>query len=309
MSSLICNSCQNIPLLVFLSGLTVKFSCCKTILARYFDIDKVIEDNFILRCQVSSCEKKDSNNTNFIFYLNKLICYTCYKNYESKKHKTKSSYIENNLIPCTCKIHYSKFIYYEESNNNFYCAKCNYPKNVLNVDALKKKYGNKLFNYNIIENSVPSCFKKLYQILINDYKKYGDNLKVINAFFNIENLKNYIENYLISFSPICPDCKIIYSIKIDDKTNNIETIEVSCKCNDNTFNSLEEFEKQINQIECQKCNKIFQQNNIFYDFLSENFICFECMEKRNTLDYILFNEICYICCLHKKEFQYYCKKC
>lgn len=309
MSSLICNSCQNIPLLVFLPGLRVKFSCCKTILARHFDIDKVIEDNFILRCQVSSCEKRDSNNTNFIFYLNKLICETCYKNYESKKHKRKSSYIENNLIPCTCKMHYSKFIYYEESNNNFYCAKCNYPQNVLKIDVLKKKYGNKLLNYNIIENSVPFCFKKLYQILINDYKKYGENLKAINALFNIENLKKYIENYLICFSPICPDCKIIYSIKLEDKTNNKETIEVSCKCDDKTFNSLEEFEKHINQIECQKCNKIFKQNNIFYDFLSENFICFECMEERKPLDYILFNEICYICCLHKKEFQSYCKKC
>ena len=314
MSSLICKFCKNIPYVEFLPGHTLKFSCCKTNSIRYLDIENEIENNYTLKCELPCCMQK---STVVSYYLKRVICEDCLKDFQSKqKKKTTDSYIINDSIPYTCKRHYSKYIYYDESNKEYFCTSCKFFGNkLLQYKDLREKYEKDSFDFNKLNNSIPFCFKKLFKILKNDYEKYGKNFKVINCYFNIKNLKNYIEEYSI-ISPICSICKKLYFIKIDrdnsenvidDKSNYL--LEASCQCQTNTFHSIKEFEEYINTIKCEKCDDLFQQKDIFYDFICGKLFCFKCMEEINNLDFILFNEICYICCLHKNQFIYYCKKC
>ena len=43
--------------------------------------------------------------------------------------------------------------------------------------------------------------------------------------------------------------------------------------------------------------------NIFFDILSDNILCDKCLNERNTFDYIRFNEIAYICKIHKNKYE------
>lgn len=81
MTALICNRCLNIPYIQFLPGLKIKFSCCKSMLITHFDLDERINFFYSLKCQRSSCLKKEA----FINYTyGELICDKCLKNKKKK---------------------------------------------------------------------------------------------------------------------------------------------------------------------------------------------------------------------------------
>lgn len=123
MTVLICNICYQIPHIEFLPGLMIKFSCCKEILIPHFDLDEIIKINYTLMCSKSCCSK---NNQNFHFISGSLICEECLNKLKINKNKINNE-IKEESIPLTCKSHYKKYIYYEESRNFLlYCNECNW---------------------------------------------------------------------------------------------------------------------------------------------------------------------------------------
>ena len=87
------------------------------------------------------------------------------------------------------------------------------------------------------------------------------------------------------------------------QTKDSNTFELSCKCGKNNYSSVEELEKEIDTIVCNNCEKSFNQVDMFLDFLSEEILCKKCLNERNTFDYIRFNEIAYICDIHKNKYE------
>lgn len=311
MTALICNRCLNIPYIQFLPGLKIKFSCCKSMLITHFDLDERINFFYSLKCQRSSCLKKDA----FINYTyGELICDNCLKN---KKKKVFEKNIKNDNICITCKQHYKKYRYYNKTTGLLFCQDCSYPNDITDLIEFRKEKKNiEIFkDYECYENSISTYFKILFKRIRETYQIYKKNL-VPNAFMNLINIKEFFDNSNI-LSPICPLCKDIYDIKIKneiDKQSGLDnkeiiTVEIKCNCNDDIFNSIDELENKINLVTCNSCNEVYEQKYVFYNICNESIICEKCLKNEKIIEYICLNEICYICIIHKLEYKYCCKKC
>ena len=315
MTELICNKCYQIPHIYFLPGLMIKFSCCEDKLVPHFDLEERIKVDYILKCSKSTCSK---NNKNFHLISGKLICEECLNILNINKKKINND-IHADLIAITCKIHYKKYIYYKKFKNYLlYCNECDSLNGSILLRAFYKEL--KIENFDINEKLINIYLLPLFKNLKKTYEIYQKTIP--NAYLNFINFKEYFDNYDI-ISPFCPECKKIYNINNnnyskDNKNNNsslmsenisTNNLEVKCRCGPKDYNSINQFEEKLNSITCCNCNEIFEQNKMFYDIISEEIICEECLKSRRTIDYIRFNEICYICCLHRFNFEFYCEKC
>ena len=168
----------------------------------------------------------------------------------------------------------------------------------------------KISNIRIPSNSLDifPCYSSLAKRINETYemaKKKSPCL--INSYLNLLNLTKFIEEFPI-ISPLCQMCKEIFNINIS-QTKDSNTFELSCKCGKKVYSSVEELEKEIDTIVCNNCEKSFNQVDMFLDFLSEEILCKKCLNERNTFDYIRFNEIAYICDIHKNKYEFFCDKC
>ena len=119
MSALICLKCKKVPYIEFGPGLTIKIMCCRTLLLRYQDVDKFIENSFTLKCQL--CHKKDDHVN---FSIKSLICDTFIAN---KKIKIT---LKGESIPNTCVEHNKKYEYYDPEEHLLFCEYCEVTKNL-----------------------------------------------------------------------------------------------------------------------------------------------------------------------------------
>lgn len=180
---------------------------------------------------------------------------------------------------------------------------------------------NLITDYNENKGSYSKYFEKLIKVIKETYKKYEKPM-VLNAYYNLCNLINFLKNYSIIL-PLSPECN--QSFKFNIKNDNYiskeskstiefkykpKSFEVSCNCfNNKQYNSIIEFEKSINSIICYNCQLQFEQKYILYDCISEKYFCEECSKTYISLDYIRFNEMKIICWIHKIKFESYCKNC
>jgi len=135
-----------------------------------------------------------------------------------------------------------------------------------------------------------------------------------NIYFNIKNIKNFLEDYDL-LSPVCSQCMKIYNIKINENSlnnqngDNNKIYEVVCKCSSEIYNSIEDIEKKFNSIICYNCDNMFDQKDMFYDIIFDKLFCEECLKDKKTVDYIRFNELCYYCGIHRFKLESFCKRC
>ena len=297
MSALICLKCKKVPYIEFVPGLTIKIMCCRTLLLRYQDVDKFIENSFTLKCQL--CHKKDDHVN---FSIKSLICDTCIAN---KKIKIT---LKGESIPNTCVEHNKKYEYYDPEEHLLFCEYCDITKNSVKVDDYIKNL--KISNIIIPSYSLDifPCYSSLAKRINVTYemaKKKSPCL--INSYLNLLNLKKFIEEFPI-ISPLCQICKEIFNINIR-QTKESNAFEISCKCGKNDYSSIEELEKEIDTIVCNNCENSFNQVDMFLDFLSEEILCKKCLNERNSFDCLRFNEIAYVCSIHKNKYKFFCDKC
>ena len=120
---------------------------------------------------------------------------------------------------------------------------------------------NLITDYNENKGSYSKYFEKLIKVIKETYKKYEKPM-VLNAYYNLCNLINFLKNYSIIL-PLSPECNQIFKFNIkndnyiskESKSSTIEfkykpkSFEVSCNCfNNKQYNSIIEFEKSINSI-------------------------------------------------------------
>ena len=300
MSTLICRKCKQIPYIEFIPGLSVKFMCCTISLISHKDLNNFIEKDFTLRCQ------EHKNNVNINYVSKKLLCDSCINKFNIK------SFIKCDSIPIHCLIDNKHYEYYDLETHVLYCEFCKRPCTAKKIEDIKKKLliGKIETKKEFID--ISPYYKCLAERINKTYETYKNNkISVINPYLNLLNLNNFINDYSI-ISPICQICKEIYNINICDnidEINNNNILEISCKCGNNFFSSVNEFENKINSIICDGCKTNFNQMNIFFDILSDNILCDNCLNKRNTFDYIRFNEIAYICKIHRNKYEKYCDLC
>ena len=297
MSTLICSKCKQVPYIEFLPGLSLKLMCCRILLLRYQDVDKYLEKYFTLRCQL--CLKKGEAMN---YSLNSLICDTCLA---KKKLKI---ILKNESISNTCIKHNKKYEYYDPEKHILFCEYCQFTQKAMKVDDYIKKI-------QISNISIPSDSPDIIPYFSNIAKRINETYAMIkkkspsfiNSYLNLLNLKKFIEEYPI-ISPLCQVCKEIYNINVSETKEN-KLAQISCKCGTNSYSSIEELEKEIDSVVCNKCGNIFNQMDMFLDFLTEEILCKKCLNEKNTFDYIRFSEIAYICSIHKKKFKFFCDKC
>ena len=298
MSSLICRECKQIPYIDFLPGLNIKIMCCKEFILSSQNIDKIIENNFTLSCQNNSCNGK---NTEINYFSKKLLCDICIKSNNIK------TYIPNESIPNICLEHDKKYQYYDPQQHKLFCEYCNFPKSVINIDVYKKQI--KTQNIQISDNSLDKLpyFSNLAKRIIQTYEiTKRKSAPFLNSYLNLSNLKKFLDEYLI-ISPLCQECKTLYNFSIPENAKN--NILISCKCGTYSYSSVNELENKIDCITCNECKNNFNQKNMYWDFLSEDILCEKCLNKRNTFDFLRYNELAYICSIHKIKYYFFCEKC
>ena len=212
MKALICKKCLNIPYVEFIPGLIVKFSCCSSILVYHFDLDKEIEDNFTLKCSKKFCSKM---STNFNYISGSVICDDCLKIFNANKEIQK---INLNSLGTICLYHKEKYKYYSKDKNILYCDSCLFKKeNVYELKNFRKEENKEKLNINI-EDECPinDYFKILFERINRTYEIFIKN-NIPNAYFNLKNLNNFLDDFNI-ISPFCPKCNKIYHINIYHKS-------------------------------------------------------------------------------------------
>lgn len=321
MTYLICNVCFQIPFIEFMPGLLVKFTCCTTNIIRHFDLDMHITRLTSLKCSRVQCHSKSSN---FHYFLKSILCEDCFKNYLANNNIKQNNYIEYDYdkFPKICKEHFKPYKYYDEKKHLLFCDDCDSFGNEKEIKEIQKNCKrNLLTDYNENKGSYSKYFEKLIKIIIETYKKYEKSM-ILNAYYNLSNLNNFLKNYSIIL-PLCPKCNKIFKFNIKNDNyiskkskstiefkNKTKSFEVSCNCIKNEqYNSIIEFEKSINSIICYNCHLQFDQKYILYDCISEKYFCEECSKTFISLDYIRFNEMKIICWIHKIKFESYCKNC
>ena len=300
MSLLICTRCKQVPYIEFLPGLLTKIMCCQTIFVRHIDLEEFLEKYYTLKCK--DCSQNKDNNINFCS--NKILCDDCLGKYNIK------NYIKNDLIPIKClKDNCKNYEYYELKTHRLYCDYCT--KNT----CVKVKEFKKNLNPSLIEvkyNKPILYFDGLINRIIKSYEILKKHPAAINSYLNLSNLKKFIEGYSI-ISPLCQKCKEMYNINILDNNS----LEILCNCGKESFNSLSELEKKIDLIECNSCGNKFNQSKMFSDFLSKDIFCEKCAIEKGLFDYLRYNEILYVCAIHKIKNcffcenygNYFCEKC
>ena len=180
--------------------------------------------------------------------------------------------------------------------------------------------------YKKYEIKIGIDISKLY--FIYNGNKINDNLnlnEIINEEDKRRNIINILvyennetiikENEIISKEIICPECKENILIRIDEYKINL----YNCKNNHNINNILiKEYENKekidISKIICDKCkikNKSNTYNNEFYRCnICKMNICPLCKSNHNNNHKIInYNNKNYICEIHNKDYNKYCKEC
>ena len=317
MKSLICRKCFQVPYVEFLPGMMTKFISHEQNIISHIDLDEIIENLFTLKCSNQNCQKESQD---FHFLFDYIICDKCFGYVKNNTKKT-NKYIESGSLLKKCKSHFTKYSYYSQERHCLFCKNCDIPKDSKELkeydNDFKKESINKLDNLLKSENKdFPKIYKLLFRRIIETYEKYGKAQK-FNAYYNVLNAINFINNYSI-IAPFCQKCKAIFNFNFQDNINNkiieeneenIFNLEVSCKCTTINFNSITDFETNINKNICDNCKKYFAQRDLIYDGIFEQFFCEECAKQKLSLDYIRYDEFIYICWIHKKNFEYYCSNC
>ena len=295
MSLLICTKCKQVPYIEFLPGLLTKIFRCETKLVRHIDLDEFIENYYTLKCQNCSQNKEDNIN----FCSNKLICNDCLQRFNIK------NYITNDSIPNKClDDDNTKYEFFEPKTHRLYCEYCA-KKGCMRIEEFKKSFEQPTISLRTLK-PIP-YFNNLKERIIKTYEKSKKQPSIINSYLNLSNLEKFINNYSI-ISPLCQRCKEVYNINVHENLEN-NSFEISCKCGQEKFNSVIEFEKKIDLIECDVCRNKYNQGNMFLDFLTQDILCEKCLIEKCAFDYIRFNEIPYICSLHKNNYCFFCQNC
>jgi len=185
------------------------------------------------------------------------------------------------------------------------------------IENIYIKYGAKIgtniskiyfiYNGNIIDNN---------NLILNEIINEEDKKRNIMNILVNENIKTIIkENIIKSKEIMCPKCNENILIKINDYKINL----FNCKNNHNIDNILlNEFENieyiDISKIICDKCkikNKSNTYNNEFYRCnICKINLCPLCKSKHNNSHKIInYDNKNYICEMHIKEYNKYCKDC
>ena len=151
----------------------------------------------------------------------------------------------------------------------------------------------------------------LYEI-INEEDKRRNMINILVNEIDEEIIK---KNEMISKEIICPKCKENILIIINEYKINL----FNCKNNHNIYNILiKEFENiekiDISKIICDKCkinNKSNTYKNEFYRCnICKMNICPLCKSNHNNNHKLInYNNKNYICEIHKKDYNRYCKDC
>ena len=282
------------------------------------ELDKKIEELFTLKCSKKNCEKKSQD---FHVLFSSIICDKCF-GYIKDNIKNKDYYIKSDLLLKNCKSHFKNYSYFDQESLCFFCEFCAIPKTAKKINEYDIEFQiEKMNNFDKLVNSkinieYPRFYEQLVKRIILTYKKYGKTQK-FNAYYNALNVIKFLSNYSI-LAPFCQKCKKIFHMNILANSNNIIepnekeakfTLEVSCKCSKLNYYSIEEFENIMNSNICDNCNNSFTQKDLIYDAIFDKFLCQKCANQKLSLDYLGFNEFIYICWIHKKSFDSYCKKC
>lgn len=309
MNALICNKCLQIPYVDFLPGLMVKFSCCETTLVPHFYLEEKIKLRYSIKCSKISCQKK---NGNIHYALKNLYCEDCLK--DSKLKSKINNDINPNSFAMTCKNHFKKFTYYNSTNHLLYCEECDIPQNSVKLNNFKENLKPEIIKeLKIKEKIINKYLKCIFNKILETYELFKSKTNP-NIYFNIKNIKNFLEDYDL-LSPVCSQCMKIYNIKLNENSlnnqngDNNKIYEVVCKCSSEIYNSIEDIEKKFNSIICYNCDNMFDQKDMFYDIIFDKLFCEECLKDKKTVDYIRFNELCYYCGIHRFKLESFCKRC
>ncbi len=309
MNALICNKCLQIPYVDFLPGLMLKFSCCETTLVPHFYLEEKIKLRYSIKCSKISCQKK---NGDIHYALKNLYCEDCLK--DSKLKSKINNDINPNSFAMTCKNHFKKFTYYNSTNHLLYCEECDIPQNSVKLNNFKENLKPEIIKeLKIKEKIINKYLKCIFNKILETYELFKSKTNP-NIYFNIKNIKNFLEDYDL-LSPVCSQCMKIYNIKINENSlnnqngDNNKIYEVVCKCSSEIYNSIEDIEKKFNSIICYNCDNMFDQKDMFYDIIFDKLFCEECLKDKKTVDYIRFNELCYYCGIHRFKLESFCKRC
>ena len=94
-----------------------------------------------------------------------------------------------------------------------FCEYCDGSGNKKEIKEIQKNCKrNLLTDYNENKGSYSKYFEKLIKIIKETYKKYEKPM-VLNAYYNLCNLINFLKNYSIIL-PLCPECNQIFKFNI-----------------------------------------------------------------------------------------------
>lgn len=98
-----------------------------------------------------------------------------------------------------------------------FCENCDCSGNEKEIKEIQKNSKrNLLTDYNENKGFYSKYFEKLIKIINETYKKYEKSM-ILNAYYNLSNLNNFLKNYSIIL-PLCPECNQIFKFYI--KNNN-----------------------------------------------------------------------------------------
>ena len=153
---------------------------------------------------------------------------------------------------------------------------------------------------------------KLSDIMVND-DKVSNKMKII--IYDINDEKNKNNSIVPSKNIICPDCKEISKIKINDYKINLLDCKNGHNINGILLSDFQNTQKiDISQIICQQCkekNKSITHNNEFYRCINCKLnLCPLCKSIHDNYHYIInYEKQYYICNLHKEFYSNYCEEC
>ena len=153
---------------------------------------------------------------------------------------------------------------------------------------------------------------KLFDIITND-DKISNKMKIIAN--NINDSENKINSIVPSKSIICPECKKLSKIKINEYKINLFDCKNGHNINDVLLGEFQNTQKiDISQIKCDQCkerNKSVTHNHEFYKCINCKMnLCPLCKSIHDNCHYIInYEKQFYVCYIHKEFYSSYCEQC
>ena len=180
----------------------------------------------------------------------------------------------------------------------------------INKVQIEKNSVRYLYQGNIIQDSNKNL--KLIDIISNS-DKISNKMKI---FINdISDTKNNNNPIVPSKNIICPECKELSKIKINDYKINLFDCKNRHNINGILLSDFQNTQKiDISKIICQQCKKINKSityNNEFYRCINCKLnLCPLCKSIHDNYHYIInYDKQYYICNIHKEFYSNYCEEC